>query len=496
MKWKYILKRILIAIPTFFGITILAYFILNMAPGSPLDALLADPGITPAELERKRVALGLDQPVIIQYFTWLKQLLTGNLGFSYSTQRPVAAMILERLPATAILAASSIVLSLIVSIPLGIFAASRPNSGRDYFSGGLSMLMMATPNFFVGLVFIYLFAIVFNILPSGGMYSSSGAHTFGDLMKHMILPCLVLSFQQIGGWFIDIAFREVFSSKILITELIGVILFSAVFSNISSSFQPYGVSDSGFFVTYLITFSIIFTNFTAMTTLFENTVILLSSFLKVLLPVYTLAVSLSGNLSTGVVFYEYFIIVVLLLNWICIKIFLPLLQYYLLLELLNRFSKKQNISRLCEGLFLFLSKGVQVLFFLFFGFHLLETMIAPSFDAAKNNVLNKMIGLIPGAGCVTGTVLGSSLVIKNALGAAGIVFLFLFLLLPLTKLLCYVFFYFLLSVVLEPVADERFVECISAAVKCGLLLIKVLCMSSVLFIVIIALTTLTTNHIG
>lgn len=121
MRLKYILKRILIAIPTFFGITILAYFILNLAPGSPLDALLADPGITPAELERKRVALGLDQPVIVQYFTWLKQLLTGNLGFSYSTQRPVATMILERLPATAILAASSILLSLVVSIPLGIF---------------------------------------------------------------------------------------------------------------------------------------------------------------------------------------------------------------------------------------------------------------------------------------------------------------------------------------------------------------------------------------
>ena len=139
MRLKYILKRILVAIPTFFGITILAYFILNLAPGSPLDALLADPGITPAELERKRVALGLDQPVIVQYFTWLKQLLTGNLGFSYSTQRPVATMILERLPATAILAASSILLSLVVSIPLGIFAASKPNSKRDYFSGGLSM---------------------------------------------------------------------------------------------------------------------------------------------------------------------------------------------------------------------------------------------------------------------------------------------------------------------------------------------------------------------
>ena len=176
-------------------------------------------------------------------------------------------------------------------------------------------------------------------------------------------------FQQIGGWFIDIAFREVFSSKILITELIGVILFSAVFSNISSSFQPYGVSDSGFFVTYLITFSIIFTNFTAMTTLFENTVILLSSFLKVLLPVYTLAVSLSGNLSTGVVFYEYFIIVVLLLNWICIKIFLPLLQYYLLLELLNRFYIISKIFQdYVRAFFFFYQKVYRYFFFSFLDF--------------------------------------------------------------------------------------------------------------------------------
>ena len=200
MKWKYVLKRLLMAIPTFLGITILAYFILNLAPGSPLDALLADPGITPAELERRRVALGLDQPVIIQYFNWLKLLLQGNLGFSYSTQRPVADMILERLPATASLAASSIVLSPLVAIPLGIYAASKPNSKRDYISGGISLLMMATPNFFVGLVFIYLFAIVFRILPSGGMYSSSSVRTFGDLARHMVMPCLVLSFQQIGGW--------------------------------------------------------------------------------------------------------------------------------------------------------------------------------------------------------------------------------------------------------------------------------------------------------
>ena len=201
MKWKYTLKRLLIAIPTFLGITILAYFILNLAPGSPLDAMLVDPRITAAELERKRIALGLDKPVIIQYFNWLKMLLQGDLGFSYSTQRPVADMILERLPATATLAGASMIFSLLIAIPLGIFAATKPNSKRDYISGGISMLMMATPNFFVGLVFIYFFAIVFQILPSGGMYSSAGgAKTFADLAKHMIMPCMVLSFQQIGTW--------------------------------------------------------------------------------------------------------------------------------------------------------------------------------------------------------------------------------------------------------------------------------------------------------
>lgn len=323
---------------------------------------------------------------------------------------------------------------------------------------------------------------------------------FSSIFEKILSLQFMEAASEIGQWIFDVALREIFSSKLLVGELVGVLLFSAVFSNISSSFQTYGVADSGFLISYLIAFSIIFVNFTAMTVLFKNTVVLLSSFLKILLPVYTLAVSLSGNLSTSVVFYEYFLIVVLLLNWICVKVFLPILQYYFLLELLNCFSKKQNISRLCEGLYLLLSKGVQVLFFLFFGFHLLEAMIAPSFDSAKNSIINKMIGIIPGAGSVvqsvTGTVLGSSLIIKNAIGVAGIIFLFLVLLLPFIKLALYVLFYFLLSVVLEPITDERFVRCISAAVKCGLLMIKVLCMSLVLFVVIIALTSLTTNHVS
>ena len=306
---------------------------------------------------------------------------------------------------------------------------------------------------------------------------------FASIFQKLVSMQFTEAAQEIGQWMTGAVLQEIFSSKIFIGELAGILLFASVFSNISSAFQSYGVSDSGFLISYFLVFSIIFTNFTVMIAMFKDTVVLLS-----------------GNLSTGIVFYEYFMIVVLFLNWIFLNVFLPLLQYYFLLELISHFSQKQNISKLCEGLYFLLAKGIQVIFFLLFGFHLLETMIAPSFDGAKNSILNKMIGLIPGAGSivqsVAGTAIGSSLVIKNAVGAAGILFLLIFLLLPLVKLFIYIFLYFLLSVVLEPIADERFILCINAAVKCGILMIKVLCMSSVLFIVVIALTSLTTNYTG
>ena len=199
MKLKYVIKRLLIAIPTFLGITFFTYLILSMA-GSPLDAYLADPRITVMELERKRNSLGLDQPIIIQYFIWLKNFFNMDLGFSFQTQRPVTQMIFERMGITALLAGSSLILSLLISIPLGIFSASKPNSFRDHAGSAFSFILVATPNFFMGLILIYFFAIKLRFLPSGGLFDESGKKTAIMLLKHMILPTLVLSFQQIGSW--------------------------------------------------------------------------------------------------------------------------------------------------------------------------------------------------------------------------------------------------------------------------------------------------------
>ncbi len=111
MKWKYVSKRILIAVPVFVGITILAYLISSLAPGSPLDAFLADPRISPLELERRKIELGLDQNVFVQYWNWFVQLLHGNMGYSFSSNKlPVAQLIRERLSHTLLLSVTSLLL--------------------------------------------------------------------------------------------------------------------------------------------------------------------------------------------------------------------------------------------------------------------------------------------------------------------------------------------------------------------------------------------------
>lgn len=113
---KYILKRLLLSVPTFLGVTVAVYFLMSLAPGSPLDAFLSVPGITDAELNRIKESLGLDKPVFMQYYHWLVNILKGNFGYSFSGSKPVINLIADRLPATLMLAASSLILSFIIAI--------------------------------------------------------------------------------------------------------------------------------------------------------------------------------------------------------------------------------------------------------------------------------------------------------------------------------------------------------------------------------------------
>jgi peptide/nickel transport system permease protein len=187
----YIVRRLLIAIPVFFGITILNFLIMNMAPGNPIDMLI-NPNIPKEMLELKKELLGLNDPLYIQYVKWLGGFFRGELGYSFSSFAPVSQLIGDRIGPTLLLAASSMLVAILIAIPVGIISAVKQNSKLDYVMTGLSFLGTSIPPFFLGLGLIYLAGIQLKWLPTGGMSTLGGTGGAGDVLIHMILPVMVL----------------------------------------------------------------------------------------------------------------------------------------------------------------------------------------------------------------------------------------------------------------------------------------------------------------
>lgn len=193
---KYILKRILIAIPTLIGITILDYAIMCFA-GSPLE-MIQGARISQEALAAKAAALGLDQPFYVQYFMWLGQLLQGNLGYSVKTYQSVSSMIGSHLGPTLLLMGVSLLVSLILSVPAGIYSAIRQYSRGDYAVVTASFLSSSIPSFFLSLVLVYIFNGQLNLLPSGGMITLGTEGGFADVAAHMVMPVTVLAVSMAG----------------------------------------------------------------------------------------------------------------------------------------------------------------------------------------------------------------------------------------------------------------------------------------------------------
>lgn len=193
---NYILKRAAIAIPVLIGITIIDYGLMCLA-GSPLD-MLTGPRVAQGALEAKAIAWGLDKPFYVQYFVWLQQVLTGNLGYSTSTYQPVAEMILSHLGPTLLLMITALILSLAISLPLGIWSATHPYSKRDYGMVALSFIGTGVPSFFLAMVLVWLFTVQLGWLPSSGMTTLGIGGDFWDIVKHMIMPVTVMTVYLTG----------------------------------------------------------------------------------------------------------------------------------------------------------------------------------------------------------------------------------------------------------------------------------------------------------
>lgn len=195
----YILRRILLAIPLLFGISIISFAIIHLAPGDP-TSLLMDPHIKPSDREAFMKAYGLNDPIYIQYLKWLWQMLQGNFGNSLIHEGvSVSSLIMGRLPNTMLLMMSSAIMAILISVPFGVLSATKPYTLTDYTVTTASFLGIATPNFWIGLVLLMAFAVRLPWFPSGGVATLNAPFSLWDHIHHLILPAFVLGTADMAG---------------------------------------------------------------------------------------------------------------------------------------------------------------------------------------------------------------------------------------------------------------------------------------------------------
>lgn len=196
---SYLLRRLAISVPVLLGITLATYIIINAAPGDPVSALINPELVAsfgPGYLEEQREALGLNKPLPVRYGLWLKELATGNLGFSLVDRQPIGAKIVERLWPTLRLMATALLIALAVAVPLGVLSAIKQYSLLDYVATVAGFGAISIPSFFLSLAAIYLFALKLDWFPTAGMATVGRPASLLDSARHLVLPAVVLGLAE------------------------------------------------------------------------------------------------------------------------------------------------------------------------------------------------------------------------------------------------------------------------------------------------------------
>lgn len=194
---SYIIRRLLLSVILALAASLMAFLILKSAPGDYFALLQADPRISQDYVQQLRQSYGLDKPIMVQYGRWLWNAAHGDFGYSFAYKQPVASVIGIRLQNTLLLNLFAVLLTWLVAIPLGTYAAVRQYSIGDKILSALSFIGMSVPTFFSALILLYLFSSVLGILPPGGLYSPnytqlSTSGKIVDVARHMVIPVIVL----------------------------------------------------------------------------------------------------------------------------------------------------------------------------------------------------------------------------------------------------------------------------------------------------------------
>ena len=296
--------------------------------------------------------------------------------------------------------------------------------------------------------------------------------------------------------------KEVFLNRMLIQkdlirEILLIAFTAAIFKNLSDSFFQQSTANSAFYITYVILCGVMVHSFFYLNKTVTQLVTLMTDYMKGMIMAYSLAVVSTSGITTSTTVYEFYLLLIYAMTTLTNVVLLPMIKILFVLKIINHISKEEHFSRLCktlEGVIKFLLKGfLSVLL----GVQLIQSMIFPAVDSMKNTVLQKGMSAIPGIGSGLNSamtmVIGSAVVIKNSIGAVGILVLIVIIIPPVIEITAVVLTYLLAGIMIQPISDKRITGAMDAVIQSGKLMLSMIFTMALLFILSVALIAFSTN---
>lgn len=322
--------------------------------------------------------------------------------------------------------------------------------------------------------------------------------SFKEFITDLITGNTKFNLETIQNYLLQEIFGQAYTLKKSFIPILIIAIAASMMSNLSSLLESRQITDISYYIVYMLMLAVLVESFVSAVTIANDVLDKLVMFMKTLMPAYFLTVALSSGVTTATVFYQFVLMLITAVNWLFLKILIPMVNIYVILVLVNNLAKEDYLSKFADLIKMGIEWILKVTLTGVIGFNVLQGLISPAVDSFKATVLNKTISVIPGVGnavnAVTEMVVGSAVLIKNGVGVAAIVFILILCALPMIQLWVFAVAFKLAAAVVQPISDKRMISCIGCIGDGSRLLLKVISTSIVLFLITIAIVTATSIH--
>lgn len=297
--------------------------------------------------------------------------------------------------------------------------------------------------------------------------------------------------KEIWTYVKDVLFDEIINNFRVLKKILYISILAAILTNFMKVLKNSQVSDTGFIVCYMVIISLVITSFTALSALAYMTIKRMTEFMKALIPVYMVSVGVSDGQVYAASYYQMALVVITIIDICCLKLLLPIIDIYVVLSIVSNLHSEDYLSKACTLIKNITSFSVKAMLSVVMAINVIRQMFSPVSDGIRNTTVTNVLGIVSGmgnsAGNIASLVYGTGNILKSAIGGAGLIVLMMIVLIPIVKIVIFVFSYQFTNAFLQPVSDDRIIKCMEGISEGAILMLRIVFSVSLMFVITIAI---------